>query len=129
VRPPVYIAGPFRGSGSEVVRNVQRACWLARYAVLLGRAPYVPHALGYLSVYMPLEGMEERALDCCLAMVHHIAGLEGAELWVILQDDGTPSAGSALELEAWDGPEPTCRTWVEWQREIASQTGVADGPR
>jgi hypothetical protein len=122
VRPPVYIAGPFTG---EPVRNTTRACELARHAVSLGYAPFVPHALGFLGVYLPEEDMYERAMDCCLSLLHHLAEADGAELWVILRDDGSPSPGVARELEAWDGAEPTRRTWAEWERELGAARKAA----
>lgn len=118
MRPPVYIAGPYLGSVSEIRANVRRALALATHAVRGGFTPFVPHALGVEGVYGKGATADETALDCCLAMVHHVAEFEDAQLWAIARDDGTLSEGTQLELDTWDGAEPIVRTWAEWSTEL-----------
>lgn len=116
MRPPVYIAGPYRSvQPFGVDDNVSRARDLAAFAVRKGFTPFVPHVLGFRGVYGPGD---TTALDCCLSMVHAFGDVEGAQMWVIARDDGSLSEGTALEVEAWDGAEPVVRTWSEWATEI-----------
>ncbi len=113
---PAYIAGPFAG---DVARNTARACALSRWAVANGYAPVCVHpgvvAGAYGDDNDPAE--RERGLAVCVALVGLVARRFGVML-VILRDDGTPSSGTAREVEAWRNwrfdNDLTMRTWAEW---------------
>lgn len=122
-RRPLLVLGPYAGATpGEVARNVARALAIGRLAVASGYAPVVPHAHGWLGLYG--SALEEdantrlAALACGRSIARALASQE-AEAWVLLCDDGTPSAGTAGELDQWRSVpyamQPVSRTWAEWR--------------
>ena len=96
---PVYVAAPFAG---DVAENVRRAAALSRLAVERGHAPICVHPAIAAGCYgddaVPEE--RERGLQAVCRLVEVVAW-HGGELWVLLRDDGTMSAGVTREVEAW----------------------------
>lgn len=113
---PAYIAGPFAGDTAE---NTRRAVALCRWAVAQGYAPECIHATIAAGGYGDDDddpADRERGLLACEARVAMTARAGGA-LLVILRDDGTTSAGTTREVEAYrlaGGRELVSMTWAGW---------------
>jgi hypothetical protein len=114
---PVYVAGPFAGA---TLTNAARAACVSALAVRQGYAPICVHPAIREGAYgggdVPVE--RERGLAAVVALVELVAR-NGGELWVILRDDGTPSAGTAREMEAFRAAAPHGRirtgAWAVWE--------------
>lgn len=122
--PLVYVAGPFAGAR---LTNAARAAAVSAIAVARGYAPVCVHPAIEAGAYgrddPPSE--RERGLAAVCALVELVAR-NGGELWVILRDDGTPSAGTRREMEAYakaGGLRVRAAPWVVW--ESRHETAVA----
>ena len=124
----VYIAGPFAGDAAE---NTRRAVAISRFATIQGLSPICVHpgilAGAYGDDAVPEE--RKRGLAAVVSIVWNVAGA-GGRLWVLLRDDGSPSAGTQQELDAYaanDGPSITIRRWSDWV-DAMNAAGVAVTP-
>lgn len=122
-RELVYIAGPYAGSPrAEVELNVRKARTLGQFATFLGKAPVVPHAIGYLGchgcAYEGEPGVRDAALECGEALAHAVAAQHGS-LWVLLNPEGQRSTGTDIEYRAWFmhsaiGADLVEMRWPQW---------------
>lgn len=120
-RPPAFISAPFAASTAREIRlNIARAAALGRLAIHHGYAPIVPHLTAALLLGEE-DGPAVRALsmDLCLSHLAALGAHSFARLYVLLRDDGTPSQGTALELEAWGARNTTMGTWSAWRSAFA----------
>lgn len=96
---PSYIAAPYAGSVPE---NLRRVTALAAVVLAEGRAPIVVHHAIAAGVWgsddIPEE--RERGIAANLAVVRLVAS-GGGWLDVLTRDDGSLSAGTHLEVEAY----------------------------
>lgn len=128
-RQVVYIAGAYAAPTADGVRrNVQRATALGQLAALEGLAPLVPHALGWCSVYGSQTeedpSVRTRAVESGESLARAVAVARG-ELWVILRDDGTASAGVQRECAAFrsaclSSATVVEQTWADWRWRFAA---------
>lgn len=120
-RPPAFISAPFAAPTAREIRlNIARAAALGRLAVHHGYVSIVPH----VAVALLFGGEDDPAtraqcLDLCLAHLEAAGRHSGARVYVLLRDDGTPSQGTALELEAWGARNTTMGTWSTWRDAFA----------
>jgi len=134
---PLYVCGPYAGTDlDEIERNVCRAMALGELALIRGYAPIVPHAASWLGLFGSGHDdggpspQRERAVRCGSALARFVGAARG-QLWGILRDDLSTSAGCQAEIEAWsagyrDALHSTripagalvLRTWAQWQDEL-----------
>lgn len=94
--PLAYIAAPYAG---DEALNLARADALGLAVASMGRAILIPHrAIGQGQSDTPETRPE--ALRRCLAAVESV-WYRGGELHVLEREDGTLSAGCAMEVGAW----------------------------
>lgn len=134
-----YIAGPYGASTlAEIDHNVARAVALAAYAASCGLAPMITHPLGRVGTFGdPAEAEDGEAVrKRALAYGVHLAELTARDygfLWVIARDDGTLSAGTQAERDAFLAVSPSGGashvaegTWANWVRFTAARAEPYD---
>ena len=124
-RPALYVAAPF-GDPSPTIRawHTARAALLCRLATLSGFAPICPHPTIAAGGYGDDSDPAQRAagMEATLALALLVARARGT-LWALSRDDGTLSAGTDAELDAWPPSldPPRAYTWTEWAIKVAAK--------
>ena len=116
IMKPVFIAAPFRAPTKDgEALNTRKAAYLASLAFDCWLTPYCPHVLELGDDQIPEE--RARILTATTSMARAIAITKGGCMWVLLNDDGTMSAGVREEFELWRTltlVEPECHTLIGW---------------
>lgn len=123
----VYIIGPYAADTPDgIAANVRNAVNLARRVAEAGHAPYCIHAEIAAGVFGDDADPAQREAGLWLAAqrAYH-AGATGMWLLVIRRPDGTLSAGTRHELQAWrDGRNAAPKGW---RGDVIARTAEAWG--
>jgi hypothetical protein len=125
MKPVVFLSSTYRDSTSRLYAwHREREAYLGLLAEALGRVPFLPYV--QIDALRDDDGEPEsrvRSLENMFVLLDALLSPLGAQLWVLLRDDGTRSETMTSQVALAEGLGRVWweRTWLEFQEVVLEE--------